>query len=308
VDAAASNLRALESEGARGSFGFFEAVDYTRSRHIITEGKHIVQSFFAHHQGMSLVSINNALNDRIMCERFHSQPLVKSAELLLHERFPDRVSTIVPHEPELQAVQREPEAAVETPGLEVITSPNTLAPRVRVLSNGSYSVVVDSAGGGFSTFEKGIMLTRWREDPTCTDSGSFIYVHDPKKRKTWSAAYQPTKAEPSSYEAIFSPGRAEFKRFDDKVFVHTEITVAPEDNVELRRVTVTNLGDSERELDIVSYMEPVLVSRKADAAHPAFNKLFVGVEALRDSDAILCSRRPRCRVRRRRPLDRVKRF
>lgn len=293
VDAAASNLRALESEGARGSFGFFEAVDYTRSRHIISEGKHIVQSFFAHHQGMSLVSINNALNDRIMCERFHSQPLVKSAELLLHERFPDRVSTIVPHEPELQAVQREPEAAVETPGLEVVTSPNTLAPRVRVLSNGSYSVVVDSAGGGFSTFEKGIMLTRWREDPTCTDSGSFIYVHDPKKRKTWSAAYQPTKAEPSSYEAIFSPGRAEFKRFDDKVFVHTEITVAPEDNVELRRVTVTNLGDSERELDIVSYMEPVLVSRKADAAHPAFNKLFVGVEALRDSDAILCSRRPR---------------
>ena len=292
LDAATQNLRTLESEGGRGKFGFFEAVDYTRSRRLAAEGKHVVQSFFAHHQGMSLVSINNTLNDGIMCDRFHAQPLVKSAELLLHERFPDRVSTVVPHEPELQAIQRE-EETLESPGLEVVTSPHTAVPRVRVLSNGRYSVVVDSSGGGFSSFEKNTMLTRWREDPTTTSTGSFVYIHDPKKRKTWSAAYQPTKLDPSSYEAIFSPGRAEFKRFDDKVFVHTEITVAPEDNVELRRITVTNLGDSERELDVISYIEPVLVSRRADAAHPAFSKLFVGVETLKDSDAILCSRRPR---------------
>jgi cellobiose phosphorylase len=298
LDIATENLRTLESEGGRGRYGFFEAVDYTRSRRLAAEGKHVVQSFFAHHQGMSLVSINNTLNDRVMCDRFHSQPLVKSAELLLHERFPDRVSTIVPHEPELNAVQREEEEQLESPGLEVVTSPHTQAPRVRVLSNGQYSVVIDSSGGGFSSFDKNIMLTRWREDPTTTSSGSFVYVHDPKKKKTWSAAYQPTKAAPTSYESIFSPGRAEFKRFDDKIFMHTEITVAPEDDVELRRITVTNLGDSERELDVVSYMEPVLVSRRADAAHPAFSKLFVGVEALKDSDAILCSRRPRTEAER----------
>lgn len=293
LDTATQNLRSLESEGGRGRYGFFEAVDYTRSRRLAAEGKHVVQSFFAHHQGMSLVSINNTLNDRIMCDRFHAQPLVKSAELLLHERFPDRVSTIVPHEPELKTVQREEEESLESPGLEVVSSPHTMAPRVRVLSNGRYSVVVDSSGGGFSSFDKSVMLTRWREDPTTTASGSFVYIHDPKKQKTWSTAYQPTKAEPSSYESIFSPGRAEFKRFDDKIFVHTEITVAPEDNVELRRITVTNLGDTERELDVVSYMEPVLASRRADAAHPAFSKLFVGIELLKDSDAILCSRRPR---------------
>ncbi len=293
LDSATENLRTLEIEGGRGRYGFFEAVDYTRSRRLAADGKHIVQSFFAHHQGMSLVSINNTLNDRIMCDRFHSQPLVKSAELLLHERFPDRVSTIVPHEPELKAVQRDEEEPLESPGLEVVTSPHTQAPRVRVLSNGRYSVVIDSSGGGFSSFDKNIMLTRWREDPTTTSSGSFVYLHDPKKKKTWSAAYQPSKVDPTSYESIFSPGRAEFKRFDDKIFVHTEITVAPEDDVELRRITVTNLGDSERELDVVSYMEPVLVSRRADAAHPAFSKLFVGVETLKDADAILCSRRPR---------------
>jgi len=292
IGSATENLRYLEREGARGRYGFFEAVDYTRSRHLRTEGKHVVQSFFAHHQGMSLISVNNVLNDDIMCERFHAQPLIKSAELLLHERFPDRVSTIVPHEPELQAVQREDDP-IESPGLEVVSSAHTLAPRVRVLSNGRYSVVIDSSGGGFSSFDKNIMLTRWREDPTTTSNGSFIYLHEAGKKRTWSAAYQPSKVEPSSYESIFSPGRAEFKRFDDKIFVHTEITVAPEDDVELRRITVTNLGHEEREIDVVSYMEPVLVNRRADTAHTAFNKLFVRAEILPDYDAILCSRRPR---------------
>ena len=292
VESCISNLRRIEQQGARGVYGFYESVDYTPGRTLRADGKHIVQSFFAHHQGMSLVSINNVLNEGVMVDRFHAQPVIKSAELLLHEKFPDRVSAIVPHEPELKTLIVE-EAPKEEAGLEVITSPHTAAPRVRVLSNGRYSVMIDSSGGGFSFFNKTAMLTRWRDDPTATSHGSFIYIKDIKDGKLWSAAYQPTKVEAESYEAIFTPGRAEFKRFDDKVFVHTEITVAPEDDVELRRVTITNLGDTERELEITSYVEPVLLSRQGDSAHPAFSKLFVGAEVLKDSDAILCSRRPR---------------
>jgi cyclic beta-1,2-glucan synthetase len=292
LESAIRNLRHLEEEGARGEFGFYEAIDYTTSRHIRSEGKHIVQSFFAHHQGMSLVSVNNVINNDIMRERFHAQPVVKAAELLLHERFPDRVAAIVPHEPELAMIHRE-EEEFEAPGLEVITSPHTVAPRVRLLSNGKYSVLVDSAGGGFSSFDRSLLLTRWREDPTTSPHGTFVYIHDASRKETWSAAYQPTKSAADSYEAIFSPGRAEFKRFDDKIFTHTEITVAPEDDVELRRITITNLSDVERELDVVSYTEPVLNSQKADNAHPAFNKLFVRSEPIPDFDAILCTRRPR---------------
>ena len=292
LESAIRNLIHLEDEGARGDFGFYEAIDYTTTRHIRSEGKHIVQSFFAHHQGMSLVSINNILNNDIMRERFHAQPVVKAAELLLHERFPDRVAAIVPHEPELATIHRE-EEEFEAPGLEVITSPHSLAPRVRLLSNGRYSVLVDSAGGGFSSFDKSLLLTRWREDPTTSPYGTFVYINDASRKRTWSAAYQPTRVQADSYEAIFSPGRAEFKRFDDKIFTHTEITVAPEDDVELRRVTITNLSDVERKLDVVSYAEPVLNSQRADNAHPAFNKLFVRAEPLPDFDAIICARRPR---------------
>lgn len=292
LESCVANLKRLETEGARGVYGFYEAVDYTPSRSLRTEGKHIVQSFFAHHQGMSVVSINNVLNGDVMVDRFHAQPIVKSAELLLHEKFPERVAAIKPHAPELTTLITE-EAPKEEPGLEVITSPHTAAPRTRVLSNGRYSVMVDSAGGGFSAYHRKTLLTRWREDPTTTSQGSFIYIQDRKRGTLWSSAYQPTKKEPDSYEAIFSPGRAEFKRFDDKIFVHTEITVAPEDDVELRRVTITNLGDTERELELTSYLEPVLLSQQGDSAHPAFSKLFIRAEVLKDSDAILCSRRPR---------------
>ncbi len=292
LETAISNLRFLEAEGARGEFGFYEAIDYTTSRHIRSEGKHIVQSFFAHHQGMSLVSINNVLNEDVMRERFHAQPLVKSTELLLHERFPERVAAIVPHEPELAMIQRE-DAELESTGLEVITTPHTLAPRVRLLSNGRYSVLIDSAGGGLSTFERSNSLTRWREDPTTSPYGTFIYINEAKRNLTWSCAYQPTKVDADSYEAIFTPGKAEFKRFDAKIFTHTEVTVAPDDDLELRRITITNLSDYERELNLVSYCEPVINAQRADTAHPAFNKLFVRAEPIPDSDAIICSRRPR---------------
>lgn len=289
---AVQNLIRLEALGARGKYGFFEAVDFTSGRVSQAEGNYVVQAFFAHHQGMSLVSLNNLLNNDIMVERFHAQPLVKASELLLHERFPERIPTITAHEPEVEARPRGAAEEGES-GLDVVTSPHTVIPRVCVLSNGRYSVMVDNSGGGCSFFDKNILLTRWREDPTQTASGSFVYVHDRSNGGTWSTAYQPTRVEADAYEAIFSPGRIEFKRFDDELFTHTEITVAFEDDVELRRVTVTNLGSRKRTLDLVSYMEPVLSTRRADAAHPAFGKLFVSSESLPDSDAIICSRRKR---------------
>ena len=292
VKIAVDNLKNLEKLGARGKYGFYESVDFTNSRVARSQGQHTVASFFAHHQGMSLVAVDNLLNREIMAERLHELPMIRSAELLLHERFPERVAPIVPHESEVQAVVRlQDEPAVS--GLDVVTTPHTVAPRVRIISNGRYSVVVDNSGGGYSSFDKSIQLSRWREDPTATPYGSFVYIHEAKGGKTWSTAYQPTRVEPDSYEAVFSPGRIEFKRFDNQLFTHTEITVAPEDDVELRRVTITNLGSEKRSIELCSYIEPVLSTRRADAAHPAFSKLFVGTEVLRDSDAILCSRRPR---------------
>jgi cyclic beta-1,2-glucan synthetase len=292
VKEAIDNLRALEKHGARGLYGFYESIDFTVGRVSSVEGSHVVQAFFAHHQGMSLVAIGNMLCGNLMVHRFHAQPLIKATELLLHERFPERMSAIIPHEPEVDARPRGM-TPPEDPGLDVVRTPHSPTPKLSLLSNGRYSTILDSAGNGFSSFERSTLLTRWREDSTCGNYGTFVYVRDCDSGKFWSNSYLPTRVEPEFYEAIFSPGKVEYKRIDSELFVHTEVAVAYEDDVELRKITVTNLGDRKRIIELVSYAEPVVASRRADSAHPAFSKLFVHPEVIGADDAIIAVRRPR---------------
>ncbi len=285
------NLRNLEREGARGDYGFFEAIDYTVER-LGSEKKHIVQSLFAHHQGMGLLSIVNLLYSGIFQERFHRDPRIKATELLLQERFPDRIPAIVPHQTELTFGI---ETLDEEAGLiaQIYTTPHTAFPRTALISNRSYSVMVDNTGAGWSFFDREISLTRWREDPVVNSYGSYIFVRDRDTGHLWSTAYQPTRIEPEHYEAIFKPDKLEFRRRDFGISLHTEITVSAEDNVEIRRVTLTNLSDTVRTLDLTSYAEVALTPTRADTAHPAFSKMFVESEFISDFDALLFSRRPR---------------
>ena len=165
-------------------------------------------------------------------------------------------------------------------------------PEVQLLSNGRYHVMVTNAGGGYSRW-KDLAVTRWREDGTCDNWGTFCYLRDAASGEFWSTAYQPTLKRPESYEAIFSEARAEFRRRDHDFDTHTEIAVSPEDDIELRRVRITNRSRTRRTIEVTSYAEVVLASPAADALHPAFSNLFVQTEIVRERQAILCTRRPR---------------
>ncbi|NMC64307.1 MAG: hypothetical protein GYA55_14175, partial [SAR324 cluster bacterium] len=290
--AAVKNLRRLESGGALGPYGFFEAVDYTNSRLVENEDHHIVRSFLAHHQGMSLIAINNVLNNGIFQNRFHRDPRVKSCELLLHERFPERLPVLTTEESLVTAPESREEQE-EGNVTYILNTPHTSQPRTHLISNGQYTVMVDHIGSGFSSFEKNIQLTRWREDPVFNQMGTFIYVRDLETMECWSTAFQPTLREPDSYEAIFTPDKAEYKRKDNGIYLHTEITVAPEDNVEVRRVTVANLSKKRRIIELTSFGEVALAPRRADASHPAFSKMFVESKWHSDLDALTFARRPR---------------
>ena len=103
----------------------------------------------------------------------------------------------------------------------------------------------------------------------------------------------PTAREPEEYECTFAPDRAVFRRVDGDIETRTEIVVSPEDDAELRRVSVTNLGTSPRRLDLTSYAEVVLASGDADLAHPAFSNLFVETRSVAGRDALIAARRPR---------------
>ena len=283
------NLQRLAAEGVEGEYGFYEAIDYTPSRLPRGQSSAVVRSFMAHHEGMSLLSLAYLLLDRPMQKRFESDPLFQATMLLLQERVP-KASAFYWHTAELSDL-RTTSIVPETP-VRVFSSPDTPIPEVQLLSNGRYHVMITNAGGGYSRW-KDIAVTRWREDFTCDNWGTFCYIRDVASGEIWSTAYQPTLKWSENYEAIFSEGRAEFRCRNRAFDTHTEIAVSPEDDIELRRITLVNRARTRRAIDVTSYAEVVLAPPAADALHPAFSNLFVQTEIIRQQQAILCTRRPR---------------
>jgi cellobiose phosphorylase len=286
---ACENLQRMADEGFMGKYGFYEAIDYTQIRVPRGQNNFIVKSFMAHHQGMSFLSLAYVLHNQPMQKRFESDPTLHSAMLLLQERIP-RATAFFAHTSGVTNL-RTAVAATEMP-LRVFHTPDTTYPEIKLLSNGRYRVLVTNAGGSFSLW-KDLAVTRWREDATCDNWGTFCYIRDAESGDFWSNAYQPTLARPERYEAIFSEGRAEFRRRDHDIDTYSEIAVSPEDDIELRRVKLTNHTRSERIIDITSYAEVVMAPFNADLAHPAFSNLFVTTEVYPQRHAILCTRRPR---------------
>jgi cellobiose phosphorylase len=288
---ACRNLIRLAGEGFGTRYGFYEAIDYTPSRLPRGQSSVVVRSFMAHHQGMSLLSMAHLLLDRPMQKRFASDPQFQATMLLLQERIP-KATAFHAHTSELSELQMDSDS--EGSHIRVFSRPDTPAPEVQLLSNGRYHVMVTNAGGGYSRW-KDLAVTRWREDRTCDNWGTFCFLRDLDSREYWSTAYQPTRRQAQRYEAIFSEGRAEFRVRDHNYDTHTEITVSPEDDIELRRVRITNRARTRRTLDLTSYAEVTLASSASDDLHPAFSNLFVQTEIIPGQQAILCTRRPRSR-------------
>jgi cyclic beta-1,2-glucan synthetase len=285
------NLQALAANGCLGRYGFYEAVDYTPSRLARRNEPAIVRTFMAHHQGMGLAALDNLLNGRPMPRRFMADPQMRATEPLLQERIPKSGTTLIA--PTLQGGQGPRGDSPEEPSkLRVFNEPDTPMPEVNLLSNGRYHVMTTHAGGGYARW-RDLAVTRWREDATRDSWGTFVYLRDRDLGRFWSAAHQPTRRKADRYEAVFGQARAEFRRRDHEIEAYTELAVSPEDDVEIRRVTLTNLSRRPRYIEITSYAEVVLAPLNADLAHRSFSNLFVTTEVLADRQAILCSRRKR---------------
>lgn len=287
--AAVANLATIRELGGEGPYGFYEALDFTPERLEKGERVKLVKQYMAHHQGMGLCAIANRLLNDIHVRRLRAEPAVRAVELLLHERVP--IDT-----PELRSVEEGSDGGGGTILPDAVnrrlTRPDTPAPRPHLLSNGHYTVMVTNAGAGFSTC-RGLAVTRWRSDPTCDSYGSFLYVRDMATGKAWSAGHQPLCVKADNYEVTYSADKAEFRRRDGMIETLLEITVAPDRDVEVRRLTLVNHDSFSRTLEVTSYAEVVLNDPRADLAHPAFGKLFLETEWLPQWDALLCRRRPR---------------
>ena len=282
------NMERLERKGALGAFGFHDALDYTRPDP--DQRFAIVRNYMAHHIGMGLVALTNVLLERPWPRRFHMDPLVRAAELLLYERIPRR---LVLQEPQaIRPGESLPDPELDRPTVREFDTPDTPEPRVALLGRLPYTIMVTNGGGGYSRYED-LAINRWRADGTTDDAGQFCYVKDLASGRVWSAAHQPVCAPADSYRALLATDRVTFRRVDGDVETTTEITVVPEDSAEVRRVTVTNRSDEPREVELTSYGEIVLAPPAADRAHPAFSNLFVETEWHAWCSAVTATRRPR---------------
>ncbi len=290
--AAARNYERMAGLGARGSYGWYEALDYTRAR--VPEGAKfvVIRAFMAHHQGMTLVAIANALHDGAMRARFHAEPMIQAAELLLQERMPRDVAVARPPPEQTKAAAR-PRSLV--PEIQRrYTSAHSRMPRTHLLSNGRYSAMLTAAGSGYSRW-RDIAITRWREDVTCDGWGAYIFLRDVNGGETLvggipaerGRARQPMKSTFSEDRAEITPARRHAARRLRKSWSRRRTT---------RRFAASRSpisGKQTREIELTSYAELALARQADDVAHPAFAKLFVETEFAPNLGAILATRRRR---------------
>ncbi len=288
---AIANLRRLASEGMFDRYGFFEAVDYTKNRLPPKQMSARIEAYMSHHQGMILVALDNFLNDEAMQKRFHRDPMIESADLLLQERIP-RLTEEAERPREAEGLSGHHVRGLVAPVSRRYSSANQRTPQVCLLSNGNYTVMLTTAGSGFSRCGERA-VTRWREDAVSDNWGSFFYLRDVRSGAVWSSGFHPTLREPQDYDVVFTESKADFRRRDAGIFTHTEIIVSTEDDAELRRVILTNESSREREIEITSYAEIVLNEQAADETHPAFSNMFVETEYVGAQQTLLARRRPR---------------
>jgi len=281
------NLRDLRSIHMLGIYGLYEAVDFTSTRLPLGRDYEIVRSYMAHHQGMILLSIANTLKGNVMVQRLHAHPLIQSVDLLLQEQIPQNPPVEQPQE--AQEMHMPPaEPVIAQPWAVPVES---FQPRVHVLSNGRYSVLIDNSGGGRSTW-KDFELTRWRADTTLNNWGTWFYIQDTDSGRCWSPTVQPLGEPPDEYAVRFSPQMAEFRSHVEDISAVLEVAVAPDDDVEVRLLTLTNHSSRPRRLQVVSYAE-VSLAAGGDERHPAYNKLFIESEWHAELNGLIFRRRLR---------------
>ena len=290
--AAYANLETMRAAGFEGKYGFYESIDYTPSRLPRGQSHVVIQSFMAHHQGMSLLSLASVLLDQPMQKRFEADPEFQTALLLLQEQVP-KTTGFYTASTEMEDITPISSHAQ----IRMIHTPDTPIPEIQFLSNGKYHVMMTNAGSGYSRWKE-IAVTRWREDSTCDNWGTFCYIRNLDTNELWSNTHQPTLKEAEHYTAVFSQGRVEYRRRDENIETYTEVIVSPEDDIEIRRVHISNRSKNKLNLELTSYAEAVMAMPVADASHTTFSNLFVQTEIIQQQHAILCTRRPRSKEER----------
>ncbi|WP_232476366.1 GH36-type glycosyl hydrolase domain-containing protein [Flavisphingomonas formosensis] len=285
---ATRNLQRLGAMGLLGRFGLYEAADFTPERKSKDEPFRLVRSYMAHHHGMSLAALGNALCGDMIVGWFHADAQIQTVDLLLNERIPWELP------PELKRMQFEEPSKN---GSETIPAIHGWTPQradrqndFHVIGNGRLSSRVRSDGRSALAWQQCALTNPDADD---VEAAYAIYAREYEEDRFWSATGGAAGPGTIESEVTFHADKVEFHQRKAELTVQTVICVAKADDLEIRRVTLVNHADRPRKFEIFSYAEIVLAPPADAARHPAFNKLFVGAEKPPSLGGLLFQRRPR---------------
>lgn len=290
---ATRNLERLNEIGMLGLYGMYEAVDFTPSRIPTSRKFAIVRSHMAHHQGMIFVALANVLLNDSNVHRFQRSSIIQTVDLLLHEQLALDSS---PEFPTDTITQAEKTVKPEVNNLPLLQAWNPLCngdfPELHVLGNGRLNTLITDSGAGGLNWRHNA-LTRWLPDTTLESLGFWIYLRDEDSGEVWSVGRLPVNKSSTKYDVVFHSHMVEFHRQDHGISLRMDLTVAANDDVEIRRITLINDTQETRKLTVTTYAEVVLTSADGDERHPAFSKLFIHSEVAKGMNALIFERRPR---------------
>ena len=286
---AVENFAMLESLATRARYGFIEALDFSEARQAAAVGFTRVNTFMAHHQGMSLIAIANVLQGGTPRRWGMGNAHIEAVASLLHERAPREVSVLLapPPGPSPDAQAR------RAPGLlrEVLPGMTALAP-THLLANGRYSVALRANGAGWSRWGN-VGITRWRDDALRDAHGSFFHLRWDRQPQAVSLTQHPAPDPAAHYQSTYHADRVCFDATWPEIDAHTTVWVSPEDDIEFRQVELRNLSDRVLDLELMSVFEITLAEPRADEAHPAFSNLFLCAGWRPGQQALVFERKPR---------------
>ncbi|QVQ36972.1 DUF3131 domain-containing protein [Pseudochrobactrum algeriensis] len=286
---AVSNLKTLQKLGALGRYGFHDAVDFTPSR--VREGEKcaVVKNYYAHHHGMSIIAVNNVIFDGRMRSRFHSDPVIEAAELLLQEKAPREIPMVYA---KTENPMRVDSGAFDEAPMRIIEEPLKAPRSVHLMSNGQYSLMLTAAGNGYSRWHD-LAITRFQPDASEGMQGSFLFLRDIESGRWWSATSEPSRHLETETKTVFTEDKAEFYKTSGDIKTVVETIVTTDVDGEGRRIDIINTSSRDRVIEVTSYAELVLNNPDTDDAHPAFAKMFVETEIAPDGTTIYAKRRKR---------------
>ena len=255
------NLRYIQSEGGCGKYGFYEAIDYTMPR-VGRTGRAVVKTYMAHHQGLILLSINNVLNNNILRKRFNKNPEIEACNILLEERMPCKL--IITKEKKEKIIKNKNVNFISY--IErIIDNPNKKHKNVNVISNEKYKILIDDFGDSISEYE-GVMVNKFKITSELKQRINF-FIKNVKTRKIIDSK--------EYAKVVFAPDKAKFIKTENNLKIEETISLDPNKPIEIRRLEIENLGNTDEVLEIIVDFEPSLSKKMQEYAHPAFNKLFM---------------------------------